>query len=463
MRFIALACDYDGTLATHGLVREGTVRALEACLASGRKLLLVTGRELDELQHLFPRLDLFEWIVAENGGLLFHPATNTETPLCATPPEEFVAQLRRRAVQPISVGRTIIATWEPHETTVLRTIHDLGLEMQVIFNKGAVMILPSGVNKATGLLAALKRMGISPHNLVAVGDAENDHALLASGEAGVAVFNAVPQLKEKADFTTIADHGEGVQELIQMLLENDLASLTPKLERHCLCVGHDRQGNQFRIGPYRENVLIAGGTAKERVAAANAIVCPLLARDYQVCVIDLEGTYANLHDTLSIGTAEKPPDFEPIFNMLEPFHESLKIDLQGLPSTDRSRFFQVLLRRLLKMREQLGRPHWIVINDAQLVWPGERLSELNEYQKFFNNIVFLAQDAKSLPSSVLSTTNLVMSVGKSSRSTLQALETSVGKLPPLNGNADLHEGQILAWKVPESSVHQVSLSVKSAS
>ena len=44
-----------------------------------------------------------------------------------------------------------MATWEPHEKTVLEVIRDLGLEFQMIFNKGAVMVLPAGVNKSSGL------------------------------------------------------------------------------------------------------------------------------------------------------------------------------------------------------------------------------------------------------------------------------------------------------------------------
>src|SRR5205823_4267005 len=98
---------------------------------------------------------------------------------------------------PLSVGQVIVATWHPHEQAVLDTIRDLGLELQVVFNKGAVMILPSGVNKATGLLAALNSLGLSPHNAVAIGDAENDHALLAACECGVAVANALPSVKER--------------------------------------------------------------------------------------------------------------------------------------------------------------------------------------------------------------------------------------------------------------------------
>src|SRR5207249_1657347 len=75
-------------------------------------------------------------------------------------------------------GHDHAATWEPHETRVLEAIRELGLELQVIFNKGAVMVLPAGVNKATGLQVALNELELSAHNVVGVGDAENDHAFL---------------------------------------------------------------------------------------------------------------------------------------------------------------------------------------------------------------------------------------------------------------------------------------------
>jgi HAD superfamily hydrolase (TIGR01484 family) len=110
--------------------------------------------------------------------------------LAELPPKKFVEELRRRGVENISVGRSIVATWVPHETTVLDVIRDQGLEMQVIFNKGAVMVLPSGVNKASGLKAALDELRLSPHEVAGVGDAENDHAFLAICEAAVAVSNA---------------------------------------------------------------------------------------------------------------------------------------------------------------------------------------------------------------------------------------------------------------------------------
>jgi phosphoglycolate phosphatase (TIGR01487 family) len=235
MRFAALATDYDGTIATHGTVDEPTLEALRSLKSSGRKLILVTGRELPDLRLVFSHLDLFDRIVAENGALLIRPASGEQIALAESPPAEFIDRLRQRDVSPLSVGRAIVATTEPNESIVLTTIRDLGLELQVVFNKGAVMILPSGVNKATGLAKALEELGLAAENVVAVGDAENDHAFLESCGCAVAVANALPALKERADFVTQGRHGAGVAELIDQLLANDLAQVQPR-ERPALSV-----------------------------------------------------------------------------------------------------------------------------------------------------------------------------------------------------------------------------------
>jgi len=75
MYFICLATDYDGTLAEDGVVAEETVAALRSLKQSGRRLVLVTGRELPDLQRVFSQLDLFDIAAVENGGLLVEPAT----------------------------------------------------------------------------------------------------------------------------------------------------------------------------------------------------------------------------------------------------------------------------------------------------------------------------------------------------------------------------------------------------
>jgi phosphoglycolate phosphatase (TIGR01487 family) len=225
MRYLAVASDYDGTLATKGQVNEETLAALERLRESDRKFILVTGRQMDELVQVFPQVNLCDRVVAENGALLYHPTTGEEKLLGEPPSEEFVKALRDCGVEPLSVGRVIVATWQPHEKAVLEVIRDLALERQVILNKDAVMVLPAGVNKAVGLSTALSELGLSPQNTVAVGDAENDYDLLKSCGCAIAVANALPMLKEAADFVTKGDRGAGVVELIDMLIASDLAEL----------------------------------------------------------------------------------------------------------------------------------------------------------------------------------------------------------------------------------------------
>jgi HAD superfamily hydrolase (TIGR01484 family) len=149
MLFCALASDYDGTLARDGRIDEPTLEALRRFKATGKKLILITGRELADLRAVFEHLDDFDAVVVENGAVMYLPATHEERPLAAPPPERFVASLRAKGVKPLSVGRSIVATWTPNESVVLETIRELGLDWQLTFNKGAVMCLPPGINKAS--------------------------------------------------------------------------------------------------------------------------------------------------------------------------------------------------------------------------------------------------------------------------------------------------------------------------
>lgn len=161
MRYFALASDYDGTLAEHGYVTDSTVAAPERLRGSGRRLRLVSGQQLDDIIAIFPQIHLFDAVVAENGAVLYDAVTRDVQCLVNPPPEEFVQELRHRGVDPLSRGRGIVATWELHEQTVLQTIHDLNLELQVIFIKGAAMVLPTGINKASGLVRGLEQLKLS--------------------------------------------------------------------------------------------------------------------------------------------------------------------------------------------------------------------------------------------------------------------------------------------------------------
>jgi HAD superfamily hydrolase (TIGR01484 family) len=64
MQYQALASDYDGTLAHDSHVSEETLAAVKRLKDSGRKFILVTGRELPELQSVFPHYAMCDAIVA---------------------------------------------------------------------------------------------------------------------------------------------------------------------------------------------------------------------------------------------------------------------------------------------------------------------------------------------------------------------------------------------------------------
>jgi len=227
MRWLAFATDYDGTIATDGMLDEATIAALGRMRAGGAKMFLVTGRELEDFSHAPTVPDLFDMVVAENGGVLYTPGTKEVKVIADPPPQKFVDELVRHGV-PVSVGHSIVATVEPHEVTVLELIKEMALELQVIFNKGAVMVLPSGVTKASGLKAALEMSGINPADVVGVGDAENDHTFLAFCGLGVAVANALPALKEQVPYVTRSNAGAGVTELIDTLLRGELDTIPEK-------------------------------------------------------------------------------------------------------------------------------------------------------------------------------------------------------------------------------------------
>jgi HAD superfamily hydrolase (TIGR01484 family) len=272
MYFIALATDYDGTLAEDGRVAGSTLDALRKLKKSGRKLILVTGRVLPDLQRVLPDMDLFDAVVVENGASVFEPLTGAETLLAEEPAPVFIEELRRRHVSPLSVGRSIVATWEPNEKIVLEVIRDLGLELQIVFNKGAVMVLPAGISKASGLSAALAGLRLSPFNVVGIGDAENDHAFLRACGCAVAVANALPIVKADADIVTGASRGAGVEETIERILDTDLAELAPHIERQTVEFAHDSQGEPVRLNPQSGGLLIVGASGGGKSTTAAGLV-----------------------------------------------------------------------------------------------------------------------------------------------------------------------------------------------
>ena len=396
MRYQLLATDYDGTLAHDGQVSQDTLAALNRFVASGRRLIMVTGRELPQLKSVFSDLHLFHWVVAENGGLLYEPSTDKEILIGNPPSEALIETLAQRGVTSISVGRCIIATWSPFESIVLEAIRDLGLELQIIFNKGAVMVLPAGVNKAFGLEHALKEMKLSIHNTVGVGDAENDHAFLQVCEFSAAVANALPSLKEAVDMVLPAGNGAGVELLIDRILSDDLSSFEITPSRHKLPIATTDIG-ELCLPSFGAPILVCGTSGSGKSSLANKIVDSIATQGYQFCIVDPEGDYESFDGAVVLGGPSTVPSISEALHVLEDPNANVVICLTGLPIPDRPPFFLQLLSELMQLRIKTGRPHWLILDEAHHLMPADWLTPLEWLPEYWDECGSSYRSAQHAP------------------------------------------------------------------
>lgn len=448
MRYHALATDYDGTIAHHGGVDADTLAALRAVRESGRRLILVTGRELDDLAKIFPDFQLFDRIVAENGGMLYDPSTKQHRVLSEPPPPAFAARLQDRGVGPISVGHVVVATWEPHDAAVLETIRDMGLELQVIFNKGAVMVLPSGVNKATGLQAALKELGLSRHNVVAVGDAENDHAFLAICECSAAVANALPALKNRADLVLENHHGAGVVELIEHLIRDDLASAAPKLQRHRVLIGRRQDGGEEWLDPFGESIMICGTSGGGKTTLTTGLLERLSDAGYQFLIVDPEGDYQDLDFSVELGDPQRPPAVHEILEVLGEAGHCASVNLLGLSVDHRPGFYNELAPRLAELRTRSGRPHWVVVDEAHHLMPTEWQAGQQVISALSSGMLLITVHPEAVSPAARERVSIVLVVGGDPARTIEAFCHACSEPCPqgLPEIAQLGRGEVLLWR-----------------
>jgi len=450
MRYFALACDYDGTIAHEGVVAPSTIEALQRLKESGRRPILVTGRQLDELLLVFPEFAIFDRIVADNGAVLFSPATRETKVLAEPPPPEFAEVLRSRGV-PFSAGQVIVATVEPYDAVVLEVIKEMGLELQVIYNKGSVMILPSGVNKSTGLAAALNELALSPHNTIAVGDAENDHALLNLCEISVAVANAIPTLIDRADFTTALPDGAGVEQLIERILHDDLAGIEPRRPDRQIVLGkQDDTGIGVSIRPYGASFVIAGPSGSGKTTVVRALIERLTRNGYQISLIDPEGDYDEIEKFVALGSASRPPEASEILQILQDPTNNLIVNLIGVPLADRPAYFSALFPKLFELRSRTGRPHWLIIDEVHHLIPKSWDPVVGSLPEKLSETIMVTVQVDSVHPAALKSMSGIIAVGPDPDLTVQQFSSAIGFPSPISGPLPHEKGTVLLWRVSEA-------------
>jgi HAD superfamily hydrolase (TIGR01484 family) len=445
MRYLALASDYDGTLTTSGTLASETIKALERLRASGRRTIVVTGRRLEDLRSACPRLDLFDCIVAENGAVLYWPDSRDTVALSQPPPAVFTEALRQRGVTPLVSGHVVVATHHPHERSVVEVIHELGLELQVIFNGDAVMVLPSGVNKGSGLERALRKLGLSPHEVVGIGSAGNDHSFMELSECAVAVVNALPAIKAKASFSTRSVDGAGVVELIDELIRTDLADRSPLGAGSALVLGTREDGTAASFEPYGRNLLIAGPSASGKSTFATGLIERLIERSYQLCIIDPEGDYGTLDDIITLGSRLRAPRVEEILDVLADPSANVVVNLLGISLSDRPEFFVQLFPHLQAMRAQRGRPHWILVDEVHHLLPPNWGLVPSMLPQRLGETILVTVHPSQVAAPILRLVDIAVAVGRSPEMTLGEFASAVGDVvPPTPAPSDSRD-EVIAW------------------
>ena len=366
MFFKALACDYDGTLAFEDRISPVVREALERARTAGLRLILVTGRTFFELTRVCDCLELFDAVVAENGAVLYYPGSAMIRDQGPPVPGRLLAELDRRGIY-YQVGRVIVGTARGDEGGVKDALAVSGVTRELIYNRAALMLLPAGVSKGSGVQQALRVLGLSAHDVLALGDAENDLPLFdACGFSGCP-GDSLPAIRERVDWTFSGVHGSGIAAAItEQILPHRL--VVPDSARHRISIGWVAATSEPVTIPARGvNVLIHGDPHSGKSWLAGALVERLMAARYAVCVIDPEGDYRVLAQLPSMTCTEvhDPDDVDLALDghRQEP-SASTVVDLSGLPHAAKVAVFERALGKFRQIRQAVGRPHWVLIDEA---------------------------------------------------------------------------------------------------
>jgi hydroxymethylpyrimidine pyrophosphatase-like HAD family hydrolase len=209
--------DFDRTFTDETLdVDTGLANAIRIIKGRGIAFSIVSGRNYDFLLEFCERLDgVVDSFVAENGCI--GDFNGKKYFIGRSAYREALLERLDRLRVPYGHGEVIIAVDAPHEKELMEALSGLDDAFDVIKNVDSLMILPHGVSKASGAAWLARMHGVSAGETAAIGDAENDiHLRNACGLLG-AVSNAIPELKNTADYVCKHGYGKGLQEFLEYI------------------------------------------------------------------------------------------------------------------------------------------------------------------------------------------------------------------------------------------------------
>jgi hydroxymethylpyrimidine pyrophosphatase-like HAD family hydrolase len=365
MKLVAIALDYDGTIAVDGVLDPSVRDAIGTARRRGIVVVLVTGRRLDDLRRAAGDVSCFDAIVGENGAVLDFPASGRHLSLGHPAAPGFIAELNRRAIHHID-GEVVIETDAANAEAMVDVVRQLQQPLILAFNRSRLMVLPQGVSKATGLRHALQALRLSIHNTIGIGDAENDHDLLDACEVGVAVAWGSAALRAVADEVIEGSGPHAVADYIRRIIRQPRLS-SSQMGRRRLLLGRQHDGEPVNLAVRGRTVLIAGepGTGKSYLAG---LICEqLILQGYSMCILDPEGDYQTLDrlpGVVTLGGDDPAPRPRDLIRALRHSDVSVIVDLSRMPHHLRAEYLHSLLPVLNGLRRHTGLPHKILLDEA---------------------------------------------------------------------------------------------------
>lgn len=264
-----IALDMDGTLLNEDKkISKTNFEAIKIARKKGIKVVLATGRPTKGIEKYLKELDLIhdnEYAVSFNGAVVqevktgkviakktmtlddlkyFYKLSKTLgvnihalTPnSCITPKINEYSELEAtmnniplevKDFDSLDISTTIVKVmFVDHEEKLSEVIKNLPSEL---YDKYTIVrsapffleFLNKKVNKGYGVELLANKLGIKPHEVICIGDAENDVHMIKFAGLGVAMGNAFPEVKKIADYVTKTNQEDGVAHVINKFVINN--------------------------------------------------------------------------------------------------------------------------------------------------------------------------------------------------------------------------------------------------
>ena len=269
LRYNVIALDLDGTLTNNEKeITPLTYETLMKAQKSGAHVILASGRPTYGIEPLAERLDIGEYggyVLSYNGGKIIDWSTkeeiysdflpNSVLPvlynyakdhkhallgysgkeiITETPEDEYVKEESRINKMNIRKVDHLLESLATHPTKMLMTgkpdimtkaekeLKGLVGNKMDVFRSAPFFIelVPKGIDKAKSLLRLLSHIGLTSNDMIAFGDGYNDISMLKLAGIGVAMANAVDEVKINADYVTLSNEEDGVAAAVEKFCYN---------------------------------------------------------------------------------------------------------------------------------------------------------------------------------------------------------------------------------------------------